>query len=69
MDYVRHEEPNEFERKGAAIVHCPCCKSREVPLSEEERAHARDQHEAQLRRLADLRAQLVLHTVYPEIPG
>jgi hypothetical protein len=28
MDHVLHEEPEGFERKGAAIVACPCCKER-----------------------------------------
>ncbi len=25
LDYVLHEEPEAFERKGSAIVSCPCC--------------------------------------------
>ena len=26
MDTVLHDEPEEFTRRGAAIVHCPACK-------------------------------------------
>ena len=37
MDYVLHDEPEGFERKGAAIVSCPCCKDRKTPLSKEEK--------------------------------
>ncbi len=25
MDYVRHEEPDAFKRRGGRIDHCPCC--------------------------------------------
>ncbi|MBN2562362.1 MAG: hypothetical protein JXQ75_15665 [Phycisphaerae bacterium] len=25
MDYVRHEEPEAFKRRGGRIDHCPCC--------------------------------------------
>jgi hypothetical protein len=25
MDYVLHDEPNEFKRKGGVITKCPCC--------------------------------------------
>jgi hypothetical protein len=25
VDYVLHEEPKEFVRKGGVIKHCPCC--------------------------------------------
>ena len=39
--YVTHDEPEEFERRGCAIVHCPCCKSHEEPVrSEEDREKA-----------------------------
>jgi hypothetical protein len=39
LDYVLHEEPDGFVRKGAAIVSCPCCKERQhgKKLSKEER--------------------------------
>lgn len=26
MDYVIHEEPQEFERRGPAITSCPACE-------------------------------------------
>jgi hypothetical protein len=29
LDYVLHDEPEGFERKGAAIVGCPVCKERQ----------------------------------------
>ena len=36
MDYALHDNPGEFKRTGAAIVHCPCCKDRKTALSKEE---------------------------------
>ena len=38
LDHVLHEEPELFTRAGAAIVACPCCKSRTGELTTEERA-------------------------------
>jgi hypothetical protein len=42
LDHVLHEEPEEFERKGALITHCPCCKERTEPLTEAERERLED---------------------------
>lgn len=41
LDYVLHDEPEGFEREGAAIVSCPCCKERKDKLSGKERAKLR----------------------------
>ncbi len=35
VDYVRHEEPDEFERRGGVITVCPCCRNKPVKLSKE----------------------------------
>lgn len=32
MDFVLHDEPESFERKGAAISSCPACVSHEKPI-------------------------------------
>lgn len=40
--HVLHEEPEGFERKGAAITSCPCCKGNRPKLS----AARREQLEA-----------------------
>ena len=34
MDTVLHDEPEEFTRQGAAIVHCPACKENGKPPPE-----------------------------------
>jgi hypothetical protein len=36
MDYVLHEDPTAFKRKGGVIEHCPSCKSNDKPSSEME---------------------------------
>jgi hypothetical protein len=36
-DYVVHDEPEGFIRKGAAITACPCCKGKKRELPEQER--------------------------------
>ena len=33
MDYVLHEAPEDFHRKGAVITACPHCKGEKQPLS------------------------------------
>lgn len=40
MDYVLHEEPSDFTRKGSAIVHCPSCprEGEEINVHRKERA-------------------------------
>ena len=36
MDYVLHEEPAAFTRKGSAIVHCPACAAslQDLPIEQ-----------------------------------
>lgn len=28
LDYVLHDEPEGFTRKGSAVIFCPCCSER-----------------------------------------
>ncbi len=37
LDYVLHEEPEAFVRKGAAIVSCPCCPEQKGKVTKEQR--------------------------------
>ncbi|MFH1416757.1 MAG: hypothetical protein ABII12_00505 [Planctomycetota bacterium] len=36
MDYVRHEEPEAFKRRGGRIDHCPCCPEKKPKHSAKE---------------------------------
>ena len=40
VDHVLHEaEPEDFDRQGGLIRHCPCCEeNRRTPLPEKERS-------------------------------
>ena len=35
IDYVLHEEPEGFKRKGGVITHCPCCPKEKPKHSKE----------------------------------
>jgi hypothetical protein len=37
LDYVLHEEPEAFEKKGSAIVSCPCCPEKKSKVTEKQR--------------------------------
>jgi hypothetical protein len=49
MDYVLHEEPEAFRRRGGRIDHCPCCPKHKAKHSAKERHRL-----AVIRELADL---------------
>lgn len=36
-DYVRHEAPEDFKRKGCLILECPACRGKSVTLSKAQR--------------------------------
>ena len=49
MDYVLHEEPEAFRRRGGRIDRCPCCPKHKPKHSPEERHRL-----AAIRELANL---------------
>ena len=38
MDYVLHEDPGEFKRRGGRIDRCPCCPKQKPKHSPREQA-------------------------------